>query len=210
MQRLYLPTCVLTPSFQRLPSGPAGNAHFFFSLPEYFKNLLAIFVHRLLCHLLNGGANLLKHLHSFLQFSDAFTSLQLSRYFSIPLARFSKAILRLLHHVPLISFFSGRPTSFAEAGESAGCCWDTAGLLPQVLDSQGHTTRSAHSHAARRLLPDFPTIVFCLPRNGSASLMCRKVGEDCCLFQLRASRRTSRRPQGFLASAIFPPHQCPP
>ena len=90
------------------------------------------------------------------------------------------------HNVPMIFFFS-------LADESAGCCRGVAELLPWLLDTQGRTTRFAHSPAAHRLFPDFPTIVFCLPRSGSAFLLCRIAGKHGCLLQLRGSRRTSRR-----------------
>ena len=75
--------------------------------------------------------------------------------------------------------------------------------MPWLLDTQGRNTRFAHSPASHRLFPDFPTIVFCLPQSGSTFLTCRRAGRCYCLCQLRASRRTSRRPQGSLASQSF-------
>ena len=75
---MYFTTYVSTPSFHvdkafplRLTSGSASNTQFSFFLSEYFENLLIIFVHGLLRHLLNGNSDLRRHLHSFLQFSDA-------------------------------------------------------------------------------------------------------------------------------------------
>ena len=140
-----------------------------------------------------------------------FTSLLLSRYLSMPLARFSKAILRLRLSSITTQWSCSSPAdaSFAEARESAKCCRGTAELLPWLLDIQGHTTRFAQSPASQRLSPDFPTIVFCLQQGDSAFLLCRRAGRCCCLSYLRASRRTSGRHQSFLALEIFPPHQCP-
>ena len=79
---------------------------------------------------------------------------------------------------------------FAEAEESVECCWDTAELLPWLLDTQGRTPRFSHFPASHRLFPDFPTIVFCLPQSGSASLMYRRAGKYCCLFLSSGSGRT--------------------
>ena len=129
----------------------------------------------------------------------------------MPLARFSKAILRLrLSSITSHDLLLLWPTtSFAEAEESVGCCWGTAELLPWLLETQVRTSRFAHSPASHSLFPDFPTIVFCLPQSDSALLMCRRAGRCCCLCLLRASRRTSRRPQGSLALTNFPPLQYP-
>ena len=149
-----------------------------------------------------------RHLQSFLQFSDAhfhiITIIKVSQHFlgqalegnPSPSSRPSGLLLLQL------------TTSFAEAGASVRCCRGTE-LLPWLLDTQGHATRFARSLAVHRFFPDFPAIVFCLPRSGLAFPMCRRAGRCCSLFLLRASRRTSRRPQGFLAVAIFPPLQYP-
>ena len=118
----------------------------------------------------------------------SFTTLQLSRQ-SFALACLPSRANGLLLLWPT--------TSFAEAAESARCCRGTAGLLPWLLDTQGHTTNFARSPVAHRFFHGFPAIVFCLPQSGSAFLMCRRAGRNCCPCKLRASRRTSRRPQGF-------------
>ena len=75
--------------------------------------------------------------------------------------------------------------------------------MPWHLDTQGRTTRFVHSPSAHRLFPDFPTIVFCSPQSGSDFLMCRSAGKYWCLFWLRASRRTSGRPQSFWPQQSF-------
>ena len=72
-------------------------------------------------------------------------------------------------------------TSFAEAGKSVKCCRGTAELSPWLLDTQGHTTRFAHSPAVHRFFPGFPASAFCLPQSGSAFPMCRRARRCCCL-----------------------------
>ena len=104
-----------------------------------------------------------------------FTSSLESRYLSISLAKPSKAILRP-HQDPVVFFFFQMTTSFAEAGASVRCCRGTE-LLPWLLNTQGHTTRFARSLAVHRFFPDFPAIVFCLPRSGLAFPMCRRAGK---------------------------------
>ena len=89
---------------------------------------------------------------------------------------------------PMIFFFSGRRRALL-AEESVECCWDTAELLPWLLDAPGHTTRFSHLRASHRLSSDFQTIVFCLQRGDSAFLLCRRACS-----------------QGFLALGSSPPN----
>ena len=110
VQHLYFPTYVLTASFQVDKAVPLRLPQLFFYLPKYFKNLLAIFISRLLGHLLNGNTDLHSHLQSFLQFSDAhfhiITVVMVSQHFLGQVLEGSPSPSSVFHQHPMVFFFS--------------------------------------------------------------------------------------------------------
>ena len=155
--------------------------------------------------LANQKYRFFRYLQPFLQFSDAhfhiITIIQVSQHF----------LGQILEGNQYLAFacLPSRPnglllwltTSFAVAAAFVGFCLGTAGLLPQLL--------VCPVSCRAPFFTDSPAILCCLPRNGSASLMCRRAGKYCCLFSLSTSGRTLERPLSFLASTSSPKPQCP-
>ena len=96
--------------------------------------------------------------------------------FPLPISRMQYLALVCLPSRPNDLLLLWLMTSFAEAKEFVGFCRGTAGLLPELLDTQRHAARFAHSLAVHRLS---------LPTLQPSSSACHKVVRlFCCVEEL--------------------------
>ena len=158
LRRISTPSFHLHHTFQlRVPSGPAGNAYLFFSLLKYFEDLLAVLVHCLLGNLRNGNTCFFRYFQLCNSVTPTFTSSLSSRYFSILLSVFPKAIRRLCRSSTATHWLS----SSLDKGEICSgngvfrvLSRHGGAFSPLPLDTQYHATRFANSLAVQRSFPD--------------------------------------------------------